>query len=147
MRVPSDSCGEPIFHGRQNQDSIQHGSEGCRRVGYSRAATFNGKSGDPTARSTGFTSTGENMTKTVIQHVLSRLHDIGVKDIFGVEGDFVFPVQDAVCSDRSFRFVGSPFHHANPNTAQRRVLLHVHRLRLCRASLHESIPAHLDGTQ
>jgi indolepyruvate decarboxylase len=46
------------------------------------------------------------MTKTVIQHVLSRLHDIGVKDIFGVAGDFAFPIHDAMCSDRRFRFVG-----------------------------------------
>jgi indolepyruvate decarboxylase len=47
------------------------------------------------------------MTKTVIQHVLSRLHDIGVKDIFGVAGDYAFPVQDAICSDRTFRFIGN----------------------------------------
>jgi len=33
------------------------------------------------------------MTETVMQHVLSRLHDIGVKDIFGVAGDFAFPAQ------------------------------------------------------
>ena len=46
------------------------------------------------------------MNKTVIQHVLSRLHDIGIKDIFGVPGDFVFPVHDAMCSDQRFRFVG-----------------------------------------
>jgi indolepyruvate decarboxylase len=48
-----------------------------------------------------------NMTKTVIQQVLSRLHDFGVKDIFGVAGDFAFPIHDAICSDRSFRYVGS----------------------------------------
>src|SRR5262249_29680592 len=34
------------------------------------------------------------MTKTVIQHVSSRLHDIGVKDVFGVAADFVFRVHD-----------------------------------------------------
>jgi indolepyruvate decarboxylase len=28
------------------------------------------------------------MNKTVIEHVLSRLRDIGVKDVFGVAGDF-----------------------------------------------------------
>jgi indolepyruvate decarboxylase len=48
-----------------------------------------------------------NMTKTVIQYVLSHLHDIGEKDIFGVAGDFAFPIHDAICSDRSFRYVGS----------------------------------------
>jgi indolepyruvate decarboxylase len=46
------------------------------------------------------------MGKTVIQHVLSRLRDIGIKDIFGVAGDFAFPVHDAICSDKNFRFVG-----------------------------------------
>src|ERR1700730_5577398 len=48
-----------------------------------------------------------NMTKTVTQQVLSRLHDIGVKDIFGVAGDFALPINDAICSDLSFRYVGS----------------------------------------
>jgi TPP-dependent 2-oxoacid decarboxylase len=48
----------------------------------------------------------DHMGKTVIQHVLSRLRDIGIKDIFGVAGDFVFPVHDAICSDKNFRFVG-----------------------------------------
>jgi indolepyruvate decarboxylase len=47
------------------------------------------------------------MTKTVIQHVLSRLHDNGVKDIFGMAGDFAFPIHDAICSDRRFRYVGN----------------------------------------
>ncbi len=32
------------------------------------------------------------MTKTVIQYVLSRLHDIGVSDVFGVPGDYAFSV-------------------------------------------------------
>jgi indolepyruvate decarboxylase len=47
------------------------------------------------------------MKTTVIQHVLSRLRDIGVRDIFGVAGDFAFPIDDAVSSDRNFRFVGA----------------------------------------
>lgn len=46
------------------------------------------------------------MKKTVIQHVLSRLQSIGVKDIFGVAGDYAFPIEDAVCSDQSLRWVG-----------------------------------------
>ena len=46
------------------------------------------------------------MTETVIQHVLSRLHDLGVKDVFGVPGDYAFPVNDAVCSDPRLRWVG-----------------------------------------
>jgi indolepyruvate decarboxylase len=43
---------------------------------------------------------------TVIQHVLSRLHDIGIRDIFGVAGDFAFPIDDAVTSDRNLRWIG-----------------------------------------
>jgi len=39
------------------------------------------------------------MTETVVRHVLSRLHYIGVKAIFEVAGDFAFPIDDAVRSD------------------------------------------------
>lgn len=45
------------------------------------------------------------MTQTVIQHVLSRLHDIGIRDVFGVPGDFAFPVNDAICNDPRLRWV------------------------------------------
>jgi len=47
------------------------------------------------------------MTKTVIEHVLSRLQDIGVKDIFGVAGDYAFPINDAVCNDKKLRWIGN----------------------------------------
>jgi indolepyruvate decarboxylase len=50
--------------------------------------------------------TEEGMETTVIQHVLSRLHDIGIKDVFGVAGDFAFPIDDAVSSNRNLRWVG-----------------------------------------
>jgi indolepyruvate decarboxylase len=46
------------------------------------------------------------MTKTVIQHVLARLHDIGVTDVFGVPGDYAFSVNDAICNDPDMRWVG-----------------------------------------
>jgi indolepyruvate decarboxylase len=46
------------------------------------------------------------MTNTVIQHVLSRLHDVGVNEIFGVAGDYAFPIDDAVCSDPRLRWIG-----------------------------------------
>jgi indolepyruvate decarboxylase len=46
------------------------------------------------------------MAKTVIQHVLMRLKEIGVSDIFGVPGDFAFPVNDAICNDREMRWIG-----------------------------------------
>jgi len=47
------------------------------------------------------------MTKSVIQHVLSRLQDIGIKDVFGVAGDYAFSIDDAVCSDQNLRWIGS----------------------------------------
>ncbi|CNH95964.1 indole-3-pyruvate decarboxylase [Yersinia aldovae] len=47
------------------------------------------------------------MAKTVVQHVLSRLYDLGISDIFGVPGDFAFPIQDAVCEDSRLRWIGN----------------------------------------
>ena len=46
------------------------------------------------------------MAMTVIQHVLSRLHAIGVTDVFGIPGDFSFPVCDAICEDPEMRWIG-----------------------------------------
>ncbi len=43
---------------------------------------------------------------TVIQHVLARLSDIGIADIFGVPGDFAFPVNDAICHEPRLRWIG-----------------------------------------
>src|ERR1700753_3266074 len=46
------------------------------------------------------------MSKTVIDHVLDRLRDIGVADIFGVPGDYSFPVSDAICHHPGIRWIG-----------------------------------------
>ncbi len=46
------------------------------------------------------------MTNTVIQYVLSRLHDIGIADIFGVPGDYAFPINDAIATHPEIRWVG-----------------------------------------
>lgn len=43
---------------------------------------------------------------TVIEHVLARLKAIGIADVFGVPGDFAFPVNDAICSDPDMRWIG-----------------------------------------
>jgi len=48
----------------------------------------------------------QDMPKTVIQHVLGRLKDIGIDDIFGVPGDFTFPVQDAIVGDPRINWIG-----------------------------------------
>src|SRR3984957_19312188 len=47
------------------------------------------------------------MSKTVIEHVLSRLQSLGIRDVFGVAGDFAFPIDDAVCNNKGMRCVGS----------------------------------------
>jgi TPP-dependent 2-oxoacid decarboxylase len=47
------------------------------------------------------------MAKTVIEHVFSRLPEIGVNDVFGVAGDYAFPIDDAVCNSDNIRWIGS----------------------------------------
>ena len=46
------------------------------------------------------------MSQTVIQYVLSRLKQLGVSDIFGVPGDFVYPVCDAIIDDSDIKWIG-----------------------------------------
>ena len=46
------------------------------------------------------------MSKTVIEHVLGRLQAIGIQDIFGVPGDFAFPVNDAIVNHPGINWVG-----------------------------------------
>src|ERR1700740_389453 len=43
---------------------------------------------------------------TVIEHVLSRLKDIGISKVFGVAGDFAFPIEDAIGRDPEIEWVG-----------------------------------------
>jgi indolepyruvate decarboxylase len=43
---------------------------------------------------------------TVIHYVLSRLREIGVTDIFGVPGDFSFPINDAICLSPDVKWIG-----------------------------------------
>jgi indolepyruvate decarboxylase len=47
------------------------------------------------------------MPQTTVQYVLSRLRQLGITDIFGVPGDFVFPINDQICEDKELRFIGS----------------------------------------
>ncbi|EOG1932750.1 alpha-keto acid decarboxylase family protein [Providencia stuartii] len=46
------------------------------------------------------------MKKTVVQYLLTRLYDIGVSDIFGVAGDYSFPINDAICENNKMRWIG-----------------------------------------
>ncbi len=44
--------------------------------------------------------------QTVIQYLLDRLKQLGIRDIFGVPGDFAFPINDAICDDKELRWIG-----------------------------------------
>jgi indolepyruvate decarboxylase len=46
------------------------------------------------------------MAETVIQYVLRRLNEIGVDDIFGVAGDYAFPVNDAIVEHPAINWIG-----------------------------------------
>ncbi len=43
---------------------------------------------------------------TVIQYVLSRLQEIGITDIFGVPGDYSFPINDAISEHPQIKWIG-----------------------------------------
>jgi hypothetical protein len=45
-------------------------------------------------------------TQSVIQYVLSRLHQLGIADVFGVADDYAFPISDAIIADQHLRWVG-----------------------------------------
>lgn len=45
------------------------------------------------------------MSATAIEHVLNRLKDIGIDDVFGVPGDYSFSVCDAVLADPKLRWI------------------------------------------
>jgi len=47
------------------------------------------------------------MKQSVIQYVLSRLYQLGITDVFGVPGDYAFPINDAISEDKNLRWIGS----------------------------------------
>ncbi|MCL4504149.1 MAG: thiamine pyrophosphate-binding protein [Deltaproteobacteria bacterium] len=47
------------------------------------------------------------MKQTLIEHILMRLKQLGVKDVFGVPGDFSFGISDAICNDPELRWIGN----------------------------------------
>jgi len=49
---------------------------------------------------------GKAAHTTVIQHVLSRLKDLGISKVFGVAGDFAFPIEDAIVNFPGIEWVG-----------------------------------------
>ncbi|QQE13934.1 alpha-keto acid decarboxylase family protein [Planctomycetota bacterium] len=46
------------------------------------------------------------MAQTVIEHVMWWLKQVGIVDVFGVPGDFSFPVTDAIIEDKDLKWVG-----------------------------------------
>lgn len=52
------------------------------------------------------TPTRKTASTTVIEHVLSRLKDLGISKVFGVAGDFAFPIDDAVLAFPGIDWVG-----------------------------------------
>ena len=46
------------------------------------------------------------MERTVVEYVLYCLKQVGVTDVFGVPGDFAFPLNDAICNDKDMRRIG-----------------------------------------
>jgi TPP-dependent 2-oxoacid decarboxylase len=46
------------------------------------------------------------MSTTVVQHVPSRLRDVGIRHVFGVPGDFSFPPNDALGSENGPHWIG-----------------------------------------
>lgn len=45
------------------------------------------------------------MSKTVIQYVLDKLKEHGVTEVFGVPGDFLYPVCDHICDDPDLNWI------------------------------------------
>ena len=50
--------------------------------------------------------TNKATSPTVIEHVLSRLKGLGITKVFGVAGDFAFPIDDAVVAFPGIDWVG-----------------------------------------
>lgn len=47
------------------------------------------------------------MSQTLIEHVLLRLKQLGITEVFGVPGDFSFGVTDAICADPDLRWIAN----------------------------------------
>lgn len=61
---------------------------------------------EPKVSCTSQTHQKEHHQRPVIEHVLSRLKDIGITKIFGVPGDYAFAVEDAIVNFPGIEWVG-----------------------------------------
>ncbi|WP_311747983.1 alpha-keto acid decarboxylase family protein [Proteus penneri] len=47
------------------------------------------------------------MNKTVVEYMLNRLYNLGISDVFGVAGDYAFPIEDTICNSNHLRWIGN----------------------------------------
>jgi indolepyruvate decarboxylase len=47
------------------------------------------------------------MAQTVVEHVLMRLKELGIREVFGVPGDFSFGISDAIIEDPDLNWIGN----------------------------------------
>jgi indolepyruvate decarboxylase len=47
------------------------------------------------------------MSETLVGHVLRRLKQLGIREVFGVPGDFSFGISDPICQDPELRWIGT----------------------------------------
>jgi indolepyruvate decarboxylase len=47
-----------------------------------------------------------SMKQSVIHYVLSRLYQLGITEVFGVPGDYAFPMNDAIDEEKHLRWIG-----------------------------------------
>jgi indolepyruvate decarboxylase len=47
------------------------------------------------------------MAVTVVEHVFMRLKQLGIREVFGVPGDFSFGISDAIINDPELRWIGT----------------------------------------
>jgi indolepyruvate decarboxylase len=47
------------------------------------------------------------MAVTVVEHVFRRLKELGIREVFGVPGDFSFGITDAIVNDPELRWIGA----------------------------------------
>src|SRR5262245_26470305 len=60
----------------------------------------------PSAGLVHFPDGDDVMAESVIEYVLKRLNEIGVDDIFGVAGEYAFPVNDAIVEHPAVNWIG-----------------------------------------